>query len=146
MVEVGEHVRAWPVAADGVSEVDGNRGQARRRRLVIVGLSAVVPAVLTLAYAAGLMPLRRGDLADSDCYMRLVRVRQLWTTGRWYDSTIPRSNVPYGEELHWTRPLDLLLLLGAAPASLVVGFNEALFGWGVAVSPLLLLATLLTLP
>ena len=33
-------------------------------------------------------------------------------TGNWYDGSLPRSNWPYGEALHWTRPLDVVLLAG----------------------------------
>ncbi len=59
--------------------------------------------------------LHTGDVAAlyPDGYMRLNRVTQLYLTGDWYDSGIRRSNAPYGEVLHWTRPLDLLLLAGA---------------------------------
>lgn len=63
--------------------------------------------------------------------MRLLRVERLIETGAWFDHTIPRSNAPYGETLHWTRPLDVLLVAGAAPLAPVLGWREALFAWGV---------------
>jgi hypothetical protein len=87
----------------------------------------------------------RGELAGPDDYMRLARVVELHDNGEWYADRFTRSNVPYGQILHWTRPLDALLLAGAAPLSLVLGFRPALHWWGVAISPLFHLLTLLAL-
>lgn len=84
-------------------------------------------------------------LFDTDCYMRLVRVEQLQATGAWFDSTFWRSNAPYGEVSHWTRPLDVLLLGGALVGSLWLPFQEALFWWAVIFSPLLQLLSLIVL-
>ncbi|MEE8394084.1 MAG: hypothetical protein V3R66_07035, partial [Rhodospirillales bacterium] len=78
-----------------------------------------------------------GGLSDGDGYARLVRVAQLYETGAWYDSSFPRANAPYGFELHWTRPLDVLLLLLAAPLAPFIGLKSALFWAGAVVSPLL---------
>lgn len=85
------------------------------------------------------------DLADTDCYMRLVRVEQLAETGQWYDSVIHRSNYPYGEELHWTRPLDVILLVGAYVFEPWLGFHKGLYAWGFIISPLLGICCLLSL-
>ena len=88
----------------------------------------------------GISPwLTEGRLWDSDCYMRLQRVVNLQRSGDWYDSVEPRSNAPFGEQLHWTRPLDALLLAGAWAGSRLVDFRQALWDWGVVISPLLLL-------
>ncbi|MBI4967298.1 MAG: hypothetical protein HZC25_04180 [Rhodospirillales bacterium] len=87
--------------------------------------------------AAGLSPALSGLLADSDGYERLNRVLKLAADGAWYDSRWPLSNAPYGEVLHWTRPLDLVLLLGGRLGSLVAPFDTALYAWGVIISPLL---------
>jgi hypothetical protein len=114
-------------------------------RVVIVVLSLLLPGLLVTAYCSGLGPVRPGTLADSDCYMRLVRVRDLYDTGAWYDATVYRANVPYGLVLHWTRPLDALLLAGAVPLTLVTDFETALFWWGAVLSPLLLAGTFLAL-
>ena len=48
-----------------------------------------------------------GGLAGPDSYMRLLRVTQLYESAAWFDLSIPRSNAPYGELLHWTRPADI---------------------------------------
>ena len=71
-----------------------------------------------------------GELADTDCYTRLNRVVQLHETGKWYDPNSPRSNAPFGENLHWTRPLDVLLLTGAWLATPLADFKTACFGGG----------------
>jgi hypothetical protein len=85
------------------------------------------------------------ELVDTDNYMRLVRVEQLAESGSWYDSVIHRSNYPYGEELHWTRFLDVLLLGGAYMLSPFLGFKQGLLAWGIIFSPLLGLCSLLAL-
>lgn len=52
---------------------------------------------------------------DSDGYQRLNRVVQLLEDGGWYDAIYHRTNPPWGEATHWTRPLDSLLALAALP-------------------------------
>ncbi len=56
--------------------------------LLLLGHGAIV--------AIGTSPLLEGGVHGPDSYMRLVRVRQLYETGAWYDISIDRSNVPYG--------------------------------------------------
>ncbi len=90
-------------------------------------------------------PLDRRGLWGTDGYMRLARVEALYETGDWYGNVSRRSNAPYGETLHWTRPLDALLLAGAAPLAPIVGFRTALYWWGVLISPVLHVLALLAL-
>ncbi|MGH6954603.1 MAG: hypothetical protein ACREGL_10495, partial [Alphaproteobacteria bacterium] len=90
-------------------------------------------------------PVLRGEVFDTDGYMRLNRVLRLHETGDWFDTTIPRGNAPYGEVLIWTRPLDVLLIAGAWLLSPIAPFEPALFWSGAAISPLLQLATVLAL-
>jgi len=105
----------------------------------------LVCTIFILFYVSGLAPTKKGELADPDCYMRLIRVKDLYDTGQWYNPVIPRSNAPHGERLHWTRPFDILLLLGAVPLTLFTDFESALFWWGVIISPVLLIATIVAL-
>lgn len=86
-----------------------------------------------------------GELRGTDSYMRLLRVTQLYETGDWFDHSIPRSNAPYGESLHWTRPADLVYLAGALALEPLFGFDRALFIWGVSVAPLLHIALVMAL-
>lgn len=83
-----------------------------------------------------------GDLLPADPYMRLVRATELLNGGGWFDSVIERSNAPFGDELHWTRPLDLLLIALAAPLIPFVGSTDAMFSAAVIVSPLLHLVSI----
>ena len=114
-----------------------------RRRLPLTWLSFLgawaVIQVLVLAFGA--TPLLDGSLMGTDGYMRLVRVEVLHETGAWFDGRIALSNAPFGDTLHWTRPLDVLLLGAAWPLTPFLGFEKALFWGGAFVSPLLLLAT-----
>jgi hypothetical protein len=82
-----------------------------------------------------------GELIDTDAYTRLLRVERLAETGGWYDTSSPRSNAPFGEVLHWTRPLDVLLLGGAVLLRPFFGLSQALHLSGVLISPLLLILT-----
>ncbi len=107
-----------------------------------IALLVVIQLILALQDGS---PLRDGTLMDPDAYMRLVRVEALYETGDWYDSHLRRNNAPYGETMHWTRPLDLLLLAGAVPLAPVLGFKTALYWWGVLISPVLFALTLLAL-
>ena len=106
--------------------------------LSFFGAWAVIQVVVL---TFGATPLLDGSLMGTDGYMRLVRVELLYETGAWFDGRIPRANAPYGDTLHWTRPLDVLLLGAAWPLTPFLGFDKALFWGGAFVSPLLLLAT-----
>lgn len=80
-----------------------------------------------------------------DAYMRTVRVLEFVEGRDWYDGTIERSNAPYGEHLHWTRPLDVLILAGAVPLKKLAGldWHDAVYVSGTLVSPALHILALL---
>lgn len=104
-----------------------------------VAFAAAVTALFAVLVLRVFPALLDGFLVDTDSYMRLVRVRQLAETGGWFDGgMIERSNAPFGSSLHWTRPVDLLILLGAWVATPFLGFEQALHVAGVALSPVLL--------
>ena len=90
-------------------------------------------------------PIRKQALWGTDGYMRLVRVENLARTGEWFNGTIRRANTPYGDTLHWSRPMDVVLLAGAAPLMPFLGLKQALYWWGAFVSPVLHWLTLLAL-
>ena len=119
--------------------------QQRNGLLCFICFGACVALASILLYILGLTSVRSGELTDSDCYLRLVRVQNLYNGGSWYDPVLLRINPPYGQTYHWTRPLDILLLAGAAPIALFTNFKSALFWWGVIISPVLLIATLIAL-
>lgn len=117
--------------------------------------AALVPAVGTamlvmLIIQAGLVfkgnaPVLNGVLIDPDGYMRLARVEYLWQGGAWFDPGFPRINPPEGLALHWTRPLDVLLLAGALLASPFLGFKAGLYWWGVTLGPVLQAAAIVAM-
>ena len=106
-----------------------------RRHLVFGGVILAVTGIVSLRVFPW---LAEGALFDPDSYMRLVRIEELLETGRWYDGSIPRSNAPFGETLHWTRPFDGILLALTALLRLFLPTAEALHYAGVSVAPLLL--------
>jgi asparagine N-glycosylation enzyme membrane subunit Stt3 len=110
--------------------------------LAVIGLFVMTNIVIEMASGAAVM---NGELRGTDSYMRLLRVTQLYETGDWFDLAIPRSNAPYGESLHWTRPADLVYLAGALVLQPFFGFEQALFLWGVCVGPVLHIAMVMVL-
>lgn len=102
--------------------------------LIIFGLWAVLHGALAVTVASRVF---EGRLAGPDAYMRIVRVAELRDGSGWYDSVIERSNAPYGSTMHWTRPLDVLILGGAYALSPFLNAKDALFMSGVLISPLL---------
>ena len=57
--------------------------------------------------------LRDQGLGDTDSYMRVLRIMDLYNGGGWYDTVTMRLGAPEGLSLHWTRPVDILILLPA---------------------------------
>lgn len=148
-MDTGEETSARGVVApSGSSRPGGARHRlSKERGSTWLGRLAFAAAVAALFGALVLLrfpEVLHGALIDTDSYMRLVRVRRLVETGAWFDLTIPRSNAPYGSSLHWTRPVDVLLLIGAWLTTPLFGFGRALHLAGVVFSPLLLIAICFT--
>jgi hypothetical protein len=110
--------------------------------LAVVALFVMTDVVIEAASGAATLA---GELRGTDSYMRLLRVSHLYETGDWFDNVIPRSNAPYGETLHWTRPADLLFLAGALVLKPFFGFQRGLFLWGVGIGPVLHIAMVMVL-
>lgn len=91
----------------------------------------------TLFVIRGSSPIIEGSLLGTDSYMHLNRVLALIENGDWYNSLFLRSNAPYGEELHWTRLFDIILLTGTGLFLPFLPFNDALHLSGILVSPIL---------
>ncbi|MSP84078.1 MAG: hypothetical protein EXQ94_14515 [Alphaproteobacteria bacterium] len=87
--------------------------------------------------AAGGAGVSHGRLFDPDSYMRLVRVGELMAAGDWFSDAVPRSNAPFGSTISWSRPFDVLILVGALLGRLVTDGRAALFWSGALVSPVL---------
>ncbi len=102
---------------------------------LLFGMACVALHAVLIRY---LVPqVMEGTLLDTDSYTRLIRVGLLAETGAWYDTVIPRMNVPFGLALHWTRPMDVLLLAGAWTLLPFADFPSALYWSGVFATPVL---------
>ncbi len=80
-----------------------------------------------------------GGLIDTDSYTRLIRVSELLNGADWDDQPFSRANAPYGHTLHWTRPFDALLIMGAGLLTPFFGLDRALHWAGVLINPVLYL-------
>ena len=110
-----------------------------RTRLILFGIVLVLAQ--HLVHAVALHPEVFGAaLVDTDAYLRLVRVTELWRDGAWFSPTLTRIGPPDGLVLHWTRPLDIVLLAGAIILTPFAGFEAGLHWWGVVLGPVLHLA------
>ena len=115
-------------------------GGKRLPLLAPLCLGLCLAVVLLLGYATGRLGTPH-KLVDSDSYMWLLHTERWHNGASWYDLTSPRSNAPYGETLHWGRPFDLVLLGPALVLAPFFGFHHALWLWGLAVGPVLLVPT-----
>lgn len=120
-------------------------GDQERPKVAAVGAALAVALLTPLLALAPTPAFWHGVFVDADCYMRLQRVLEQMQGGAWYDAVSHRTDAPFGEVLHWTRPFDLLIWFGAWPLAQVIGPGKALELWGGVVSPLLLLPTMLVL-
>lgn len=112
--------------------------------LILIPLAGL--ALLQALFAwHDVVPVFAGELADTDAYMRMVRVVDLAASGDWFDARLPRVNPPEGHVQHWTRPLDALLLAGAWALQPFLGFRSGLHVWGVLISPVFLALAIVAL-
>ena len=122
----------------------GSSGESSNRDTILaIAIAAALVVVIQFgATLNGISPILTGGFVDTDDYMRMVRVEHLWQSSAWFDALIPRIDPPNGLALHWTRPMDILLLAGAGLAAPFLSFQAALFWWGALVSPVLLVVSL----
>lgn len=76
------------------------------------------------------------ELIGSDGYTRYVRILDL-LHGRndWFDGWIHWSNSPFGHSMHWTRPLDAIVIALATPFAPFLGWNDAVYWIAIASGP-----------
>ena len=108
--------------------------QGETPSFLLIGIFCVVHLLSALL---GPINVFEGELLDTDSYTRLNRVLFVHEQGHWNNSIYPRSNAPFGESIHWTKPMDILLLAGGALLALIMPFSAGLHVWGVVISPLL---------
>jgi len=109
-------------------------GDMRSLGIIILCLFFVTHLLYALL---GPINIMGGELLGTDGYTRLNRVQFIYEQGTWNNSIYPRSNAPYGESIHWTKPLDFILLAGGNGLSIFMPFSTGLHVWGVIMSPVL---------
>lgn len=109
---------------------------------IVVVSAAAIALHMALAGKNGI--IANGGLGDTDAFMRLIRVQELWQSGNWYQNITSSLGAPDGLSLHWTRPLDVLILL---PAFLLhlggMAMDRAIYWSGALISPALQIAACL---
>jgi len=141
-----DHLATTETYTATTPSVDAAADQDSAALAPAVGTAILMMAIIQVGLVVkGNAPVLDGVLIDPDGYMRLARVAQLWQDGIWFDPIVTRIGPPEGLALHWSRPFDLLLLLGALIASPVLGFDGALFWWGAILGPLLQIAAAIAL-
>lgn len=105
-----------------------------REPLIAAGLTLLLHAGVLLFTAPGVLA---GRLVDPDCYVRLMRIERLVTTGAWWDGLMPLLDAPHGLVMHWTRLFDLVVLAVSLPLLPFMDLHRALFWGGALTSPLL---------
>src|SRR5437868_1945578 len=108
---------APPIVAPSISShaqpIARTACEARGSRLHpprVLGFAVALVLILQVFYGV-MSPADMGGqrLRDADSYMRVLRVVDLHEKRNWYNSHFDRTNAPYGETLHWGRPLDAVL-------------------------------------
>ncbi len=74
---------------------------------------------------------------DGDGYMRAIRIKNWIINPSFFEQPIMESNYPFGEILHWTRPLDIIWILCTLPFINLLEFKDAIFIGGAILSPIL---------
>lgn len=95
--------------------------------------------------AAGLSPVLSGEMASPESYVRIERALELLATGNWYSTSWSGVAEQANLSLHWTRPMEVLLLAGGLFGSIFVDLDTAIFGFGAILGPILQVATLIVL-
>lgn len=117
-----------------------------RRYFAIVAFPILlVIAAQVLSHARDGFVALDGKFIGLDGYTHLLRAKQFVETGDWFDHSIHRGNPPDGDTLYWPRPFDAVLLAGATLFLPFTDFDTALHLWGVFVSPVMHLLSLLVL-
>ena len=96
----------------------------------------LLAAGLNILLGAGAWPsVLAGNLQDPDSYMRLLRIEQGIRAGHLL-TIVAGDQSGAGVMVEWSRLLDMVLWLMAAPLAPFLGWHKALFAAGVALGPL----------
>lgn len=98
------------------------------KQAVLLGVAGAA-VWLAMVLGAGFANRSLVNLWDSDITLRLLRAEQLHAGRRFDDHMLRRVFPPDGISLHWTAPMDALLVSGAALFSGERGYRAALEEW-----------------
>lgn len=97
----------------------------------------IITAFAVCVYFYGLMTNWNGIYFDADGYMHAIRVNHLLLAPTLTEQPILESNYPFGEYLHWTRPMDVLWLLFTLPFWFMDNLKDIIFLSGAFIAPVL---------
>ena len=76
-----------------------------------------------------------GMYNDADGYMRALRIWHWLLNPSFWEQPLWESDYPFGEVLHWTRPMDILWLVNTLPFLGLDSLKDAVFLGGAFISP-----------
>ncbi len=103
-----------------------------------------ISALIIILFAASFSTWN-GDYKDTDNFTRAIRIIDFINSGIWQETVFIHSNYPFGEILHWTRPMDILWIAISSPLFPFMSLKEAIYDGGAVFSPLMALGTSLIL-
>ena len=114
-----------------------------RYRRTVKKLTRFIKDWLYLIIAAGAVAALIGADAsywnytynDSDGYMRALRVWHWLAAPSFWEQPLAESNYPFGEILHWTRPMDILWAVNAIPFLHLGNLRDTVFLGGAFLAP-----------
>jgi hypothetical protein len=119
------------------------RYRAQERPTGAILLAWAVLATILLAINAG--RIAAGQHVDPDDVLRLVQVRDLLAGQSWFDVTQYRIDPPQGVAMHWSRLVDIPLLIVIGILRPAIGQGAAEIVASAAIPLLILLGTLLVI-
>lgn len=108
-------------------------------------LFLLIAALSVLIIGTDSLQTFNGYYSDADGYMRALRVSHWLTNPSFFEQPVYESNYPFGEILHWTRPMDILWSVLAIPFLNAYALKDAVFIAGIFLSPLLEVLTAVTI-
>jgi hypothetical protein len=117
-----------------------------RQHYKYIALILIVSIFQWRSFSTNLEQMRNKSLfIDADGYWHLLRAQEIHDTGNWDNEINFRGNAPFGERIHWTHAMDIVLLGGAYLGSLFTDFETSLYWFGVLVGPLFFLLSLVVI-
>lgn len=105
----------------------------------------IVTTLAVWVYFYGFMSNWSGHYQNADSYMHALRLHHWLLAPSFAEQPILESNYPFGEYLHWTRPMDVLWLLFTLPFWFLDNIKDVIFISGAFIAPILGVLTAIVL-